>query len=260
MASTDDLFKKTGAGTVTTLSAPGKAVGATSINVGATTNMPTTTGIVIAIRTVDSSGELVAGTYTEYSATVTSATALAIVATPVYGDYQIYAAGSTTQVFIPVSATAHNKMVDGILVEHNQDGSHMFASGIGVLGYAERTTAFTSATTPADVDVTSLTVTVTVPAGGRRVKITVFAPSFFTSGAGVSTDLGIKETTVLAYVTYDQHTANYGIPAYVQSVTVPTAGSHTYKAIIRQNGAGTMQLSAAATAPAFILVEYLGGV
>lgn len=123
-SSVNDKFKKAGAGTVTTLSAPGKALGATSINVGSTTNYPSDTGIIIAIRTVDASGKLVAGTYTEYSATVSSATSLAIVATPVYGNDQIYAAGSTTQVFIPTSAYANNSMVDGILVQHKQDGKH----------------------------------------------------------------------------------------------------------------------------------------
>lgn len=122
-ASTNDLLKKSGASTVTTLSAPGKALGATSINVGSTTNYPTDTGIVIAIRQVDSNGDLVAGTYTEWSATVASATSLSIVATPVYGSDQIYAAGSTTQVYIPLSSYAHNKLIDNILEHANQDGS-----------------------------------------------------------------------------------------------------------------------------------------
>ena len=122
-ASTNDLLKKTGSNTVTTLSAPGKALGATSINVGSTTNYPTDTGIIIAIRQVDSSGALVAGTYTEWSATVSSATSLAIVATPVLGSDQIYAAGSTTQVYIPVSSYAQNKLIDNILEHANQDGT-----------------------------------------------------------------------------------------------------------------------------------------
>lgn len=122
-ASTNDLLKKSGASTVTTLSAPGKALGATSINVGSTTNYPTDTGIVIAIRQVDSNGELIAGTYTEWSATVASATSLSIVAVPVYGSDQIYGAGSTTQVYIPLSAYAHNKLIDNILEHANQDGT-----------------------------------------------------------------------------------------------------------------------------------------
>lgn len=123
-ASTNDYLKKTGAGTVTSLAAPGKALSATSITVGSTTNYPSDTGIVIAIRQVDSNGDLIAGTYTEWSATVTSPTTLSIVATPVYGSDQIYAAGSTTQVYIPVSSYAHNKLIDGLLAAGmNQTGS-----------------------------------------------------------------------------------------------------------------------------------------
>jgi len=123
-ASTNDYFKKTGSSTVTTLSAPGKALGATSLTVGSTTNYPSDTGIIVAIRVVDTAGELVAGTYTEWSATVSSGTSLAIVATPVYGSDQVYAAGSTTQVYIPLSSYAHNKVVDGVLSQHKQTGEH----------------------------------------------------------------------------------------------------------------------------------------
>lgn len=123
-AATTDKFKKAGASTVTTLAAPGKALAASSITVGSTTNYPTDTGIVIAIRVVDSEGELVAGTYTEWRATVTSGTTLAIETTPVYGSDQVYAAGSTTQVFIPLSSYAQNELVDGMLEEHDQDGTH----------------------------------------------------------------------------------------------------------------------------------------
>lgn len=122
-ASTNDKFIKTGASTVTTLSAPGKALSATSITVGSTTNYPIDTGIVFAIRQVDVNGDLVAGTYTEWIGTVTSATTLSLLATPVYGSDQVYPAGSTTQVFIPLSSYAHNRMVDGLAVSLDQDGT-----------------------------------------------------------------------------------------------------------------------------------------
>ena len=123
-ASQNDKFLKSGASTVTTLSAPGKALAATSINVGSTTNYPTDTGIVFAIRQVDSDGELIAGTYTEWIGTVTSGTTLAMNGTPVYGSDQVYPAGSTTQVYIPVSSYAHNRLVDGLLLEHKNTGLH----------------------------------------------------------------------------------------------------------------------------------------
>lgn len=122
-ASQNDKFLKSGASTVTTLSAPGKALAATSINVGSTTNYSPDTGIVFAIRQVDSEGELIAGTYTEWIGTVTSGTTLAMNGAPVYGSDQVYPAGSTTQVYIPVSSYALGRMVDGLLVAHNQDGT-----------------------------------------------------------------------------------------------------------------------------------------
>lgn len=102
MASELDKLQKVGIGTATTLSAPGKAAAATSITVGSTANFPTTTGITFAIRVVDGNGELVAGTYTEWVGTVTSGTTLAMNAVPVYGSDQVYTAGSTTQVYVPL--------------------------------------------------------------------------------------------------------------------------------------------------------------
>lgn len=124
-ASANDLIKKVGASTVTTLAAPGKALSATSITVGSTTNWPTDTGVTFAIRVVDADGALVAGTYTEWKGTVTSGTTIAFNATPEYGSDQVYAAGSTTQVFIPLSSSAHNDLVDALIAEHDQlDGTH----------------------------------------------------------------------------------------------------------------------------------------
>ena len=122
-AANSDLFRKGGANTVTTLAAPGKALAATSITVGSTTNYPTDTGIVIGIRQVDSDGVLVPGTYSEYNATVTSGTTFSIDAVPVLGSDQVYPAGSTTQVFLPVSSSAHNDLIDGLVVSHDQDGT-----------------------------------------------------------------------------------------------------------------------------------------
>lgn len=132
-AANSDLFRKGGANTVTTLAAPGKALAATSITVGSTTNYPTDTGIVIGIRQVDSDGVLVPGTYSEYNATVTSGTTFSIDAVPVLGSDQVYPAGSTTQVFLPVSSSAHNDLIDGLLVSHDQDGT-LKAGAVDVAG------------------------------------------------------------------------------------------------------------------------------
>lgn len=145
-----DFYKKVGANTVTTLAAPGKNLAATSINVGATTNYPTDTGIVVGIRVVDSNGTIVPGTYTEWNAVVASSTAITIEAVPVYGTDQVYPAGSLTQVFLMVSSSLHNQMVDGLLVSHDQDGK-LKAGAISNSNMLANNTVTTPAITDASV-------------------------------------------------------------------------------------------------------------
>lgn len=119
-----DYFQKVGWSTATTLSAPGYTTGATSINVGSTTNWPTTTGVTFAIDTIDSAGLRVSGSYNVFRGTVSSATLIDNI-TYVGGDAnQNYSAGSTTRVYILVSSYRDNRFTDGILVEHEQDGTH----------------------------------------------------------------------------------------------------------------------------------------
>lgn len=127
------------------------------------------------------------------------------------------------------------------------------------LGYAQITSNFTSATQNAAVDVTGLTTTVTVPPGGRRIKITAYAADLSTSAA----DQTSLECIILEGATQLNETAFFSSgtssnqPCQALYVGIATAGSHTYKVAIRQNGVGTMLLAAAATYPAFILCELI---
>lgn len=123
MASATDKFKKVGANTLTSLDSPGHSIGGTSINVQSTGNWPTGTGVVFAIREVDSQGRLIAGTYTEWQGTVVDTTTIDNMSV-VLGADQEYSAGPNTHVFISVSENLHNDLIDGILSEHNQDGTH----------------------------------------------------------------------------------------------------------------------------------------
>lgn len=231
-AATTDKFQKTGASTVTTLSAPGKAMGASSITVGSTTNYPDTTGITIAIRVVDSDGELVAGTYTEWLATVSSGTTLALDTTPVYGSDQVYAAGSTTQVFMPVSSASHNLLIDGELVHADQDGTlkagavdvtAVLADGIiteakiadnwvhGSDGWIDSTQTWTyvSATS---FKITGTDVTAQFPVG-TKIKLTqTTAKYFYVTAATFSTD-----TTVTVNGGSDYTLANAAITSPMYS-------------------------------------------
>lgn len=134
-AANTDYFTKVGdPGTATTLAAPGHLIGGTSITVVSTANYPTTTGVIFAIDAVTIvNGEEVrtAGTYTEWEATVTGATTIENM-TLRYGTDQNYSAGSTTRVYIPVASSRENRMIDGLLVEHGQNGKHLIVGGAGI--------------------------------------------------------------------------------------------------------------------------------
>lgn len=129
-----DKFMKGGISTLTTLAAPGKALAASSINVGSTTNWPTDTGKIIAIwvvELVDGEYEEVAGTYTEWSCTHSGTTVNDL--TLEYGTDQVYAAGTTTKVAIVDSAKTWNRAMDGMTAEHNQSGGHTNVTVSGTL-------------------------------------------------------------------------------------------------------------------------------
>ena len=122
-ANANDMFQKVSRSTATTLSAPGYTIGATSINVASTSNWPADTGITFGIDEVDGNGNRIAGTYNIFRGTVGSATQLANL-TYVGGDAnRNYSAGATTRVYILVSYARENRLVDGLLVSHNQDGT-----------------------------------------------------------------------------------------------------------------------------------------
>lgn len=159
------------------------------------------------------------------------------------------------------SAVAHSsgaKVIMAFVPSHYED-----LKNNGVLGYAERTSNFVTTSTTA-VQVTGLTVTVTVPSGGRRIKITVWAnnsacdaityshTSIWEGTPGSGTQL--TENSVVS------PSADYSGTVSVMAVVTPSAGSHTYNVGFRTSGGGaTATMAAGATYPAFILVEYLGG-
>lgn len=132
-ANASDMFQKVARSTATTLSAPGYTVGATSINVASTSNWPADTGITFGIDEVDGGGNRIAGTYNIFRGTVGSATQLANL-TYVGGDAnRNYSAGATTRVYILVSYARENRLVDGLLVSHDQDGT-LKAGAVDVAG------------------------------------------------------------------------------------------------------------------------------
>lgn len=126
-AITDKFLKVGTPGTATTLSAPGYTNGvSTSINVGSTTNWPTDTPVPFAIdraQIVNGIETRVVGSYCEFFGIVSSASVIGSL-TKTYGTGQDYAAGSLTRVYIPVTSTQVNYMVDGLNNDHTGRGYH----------------------------------------------------------------------------------------------------------------------------------------
>jgi hypothetical protein len=124
----------------------------------------------------------------------------------------------------------------------------------GTLGYAQVTANQTGITTV--VDLTGLTVTVTVVAG-RRIRI-MGSATFQNNTLDAIAEMTILEdaTTIqTADITCRPASSNQLLDATV--IRQPSVGSHTYK-LKAAAGGGTVQMSASATAPAFILVEDIG--
>lgn len=170
-----------------------------------------------------------------------------------------------------VMVIAHTASATSVTVARGQEGSsaRQHASGTtwrhgalvsdydSVLGYAQVTANQGSITTAADL--TSLSVAVTVPYAGHRVRIT--AECLMQSTAADDTmQLTIMEgATQLQQINVVARPANLTATMVGHAIIVPTAASHTYKLQgSRAAGSGTVTMVAGATFPAFILVEDLG--
>lgn len=128
---------------------------------------------------------------------------------------------------------------------------------LGTLGYAQ-VTADQASIGSTIVDLTSLTVTVTV-AAGRRIRITGYVSAFYSPSANMTMSFYIRESSTqlqqaeVPLVTGGNGNSN----AVIQYVVSPSTGSHTYK-LSAKTPTGTVNMGAGATNPAFILVEDIG--
>jgi len=124
------------------------------------------------------------------------------------------------------------------------------------LGISQISSNFTTTSATA-VQVSGLSATVVVPAGGRKVRITATSQSLTNSGSnfdGISIWDGTVGSGTQIAETGSSVTATTGVPGYVSAVVTPVAGSKTYNLGMRAS-AGTGTLAAGATYPAYIQVE-----
>jgi len=208
-----------------------------------------------------------------------------------YGTNQSHATGAT--VVDDVSATAVGMISKGMQVQHAATGAHVgitntsgmttdtlavsstsaftgvatftaipvLPAGTITLGYADTgaSTNFSTAS-GSPVQVTGLTVTVTIPAGGRKIKISAYA-EMFVSATNAAVYMSIWDGAVGSGTQIQQayiNTTNAGAQQCVSPFVVltPAAGSKTYNVGLGASG-GTGSLAQAAGAPSCLLVEAL---
>lgn len=191
------------------------------------------------------------------------------------------AAGANTimpQVVLSPSAGSHTYKLTGVRVSGTgtftmnadptfpayilvEDITATPAAGSGApsstLGYAEVTASQGSITS--EVDLTGLSVTVTVPAG-RRIRITGDAKFTNTSATGGAI-VRIKEgaTPFKDSFAWTGGVANDGESAHAEVILTPSSGTHTYKLAAQTANGGTATMAATSAIPAFILVEDISG-
>lgn len=144
-------------------------------------------------------------------------------------------------------AIATPKLADGAVTATKLD------AGAITLGYAQ-VTAPQSSITVTGVDLTGLQVTVIVPPGNRRIKITGYI-EIYGNGNSNPFAFSIKEDSAILQQANIKQLDGYGTTLIAQVVLSPTVGVHTYKLNGLNDGPGNSTMYATPSVPAFILVE-----
>ncbi len=149
------------------------------------------------------------------------------------------------------AAIAGSKLADSAIT------AEKIATSAICLGFAQRTSSFATSSTSA-VLITDLSCSVTIPAGGRRIKITGYIPQ--TGNTAISTvraiiwDGTVGSGTALNVWRELHAIAGNTIGINIMAVHTPSAGAKTYNLSIECD-TGTETIGATATQPAFLLVE-----
>ena len=129
---------------------------------------------------------------------------------------------------------------------------------LGRVGYAAVTATQGPFTT--QIDVTSLTVTVTPMAAGRRFRLSCGVPFSSSVASDVIRIYLMEGATQLAQTDWMVGAATGAIPTLsLTAILTPTNAAHTYKVQAqRASGSGTTTMQATVTNPAWILCEDIG--
>lgn len=145
-----------------------------------------------------------------------------------------------------LSPTFNNVTATGIItptggLSNNSVTAASLATNTISLGYAALGTDFSTATTGSLVTVSGLTLTVTVPAGGRDLLLIACLSLTNTSGGGAYlTGALVEGSTVLAQQAPTQTGTAAIVPITLMAkLSAPSVGSHTYLVQVGANGGTT---------------------
>jgi hypothetical protein len=240
-ASTDKFCKVGLPGNATTLAAPGHATGGTSINVDSTSLWPTDTGVIFAIDTttlISGVETRNTGSYTVWEGVVTGATSIGSMVLK-YGTDQNYSAGATTRVYVLPTSARENLFVDGILIEHDQDGTHknITTDTVTTTGNADLKTVITDTisekTSAAGVTIDGLNI--------KDSKIGIAGLNnpykMKATKTGSNQTLSSSYTPVLITLTSEAYDTNSNYDTSTSKYTVPVTGWYLCSGSVRfQNG------------------------
>lgn len=224
---------------------------------------------------VDGQGNVVAGTQTDWKGIVSGNN---INNLTVYGGTDN---GNLVGDIVEALPTAGwgKDLTDALRVAHNQDGTikdnavtedniadgditaRKLATSSIYLGHTELTSNQTT-TSSTPVALSTLSRTVTVPAGGRKIKVKVHLPSLRNNNSSGGTTVSIWDGAVGSGTKLTEGTmtltgtASTEMPVMVETPPLTVAsGSKTYSIGWQTNGTGTSAVRASATQIAFISVE-----
>lgn len=156
------------------------------------------------------------------------------------------------------NAAIANGTISSTQIATNGVSASNLATNAITLGSAKITTNFTTTSTTV-VQVTGLTTTVTIPTGGRQIRVSAYIPraqvSTTTYFVGSIWDGAVGSGTQLIDSPVYNATANSGGSLVLSALVTPSAGSKTYNVGVFTLGASTLTASVSATSPAYILVE-----
>lgn len=249
------------------------AAGAVTLNSAGLANVSAVSGnhVALVLDPLRSAGapEIVivtAHTGAATSATITRGAYGTVARSHAAGVLWVLAATADDLIRICTSSTRPTDAYEGQLIFETDTNKYVGHGGVdwaprdagGQLNYAQ-VVAAQNGITAGPTDLTSLSVAVTVGTG-RRIKITGHGQLNY-SDATTGHVIDVLEGAVtLGRVGGSPRMANTDVQVFDSSVILsPSAGAHTYKlSALRYVGAGNLNLQAAATNPAFILVEDIG--